>query len=81
MNNIMKYCQNQKCLQTIEYNKLKTSGNDPSVTKRMRYSQYVNTIQPRTLSYAKYVELYGIPQQKPYNPPRSTLTQFNTFYF
>lgn len=80
MDNIMKYCQQKKCSQTIEYNKLVTSGNNPSISKRMRYSQYVNNTNPNKIYYPQYVIQYGIPQP-PVAPPQSTRTEFNTFYF
>lgn len=38
---IIKFCQNKKCQQNIDYKNLKTGGNDPSVSSAMRYSQYV----------------------------------------
>lgn len=34
----MKLCDNN----CVKYNKLKTHGNDPSITNAMRYSQLVN---------------------------------------
>jgi len=33
----------------VKYNKLKTHGNDPSITKAMRYSQLVNNHKYLTL--------------------------------
>ena len=42
-----------------------TSGNDTSISKAMRYSQYVNSPNPRgnkntqTYSYTEYVKKYG----------------------
>ena len=33
----------------VQYNKIKTSGNDPSITKAMRYSQLVNNYNYRNL--------------------------------
>jgi hypothetical protein len=45
-------CQNiNTCAQ---YNKLKTGGNDPSITKSMRYSQMVNSYKYTTNSKAIY---------------------------
>jgi phospholipase/lecithinase/hemolysin len=32
----------------VNYNKVVTGGNDPSITKAMRYSQYVRNSKPRT---------------------------------
>ena len=34
------YCVNN-CTNLIKYNKLVTTGNNPSITKAMKYSQYV----------------------------------------
>lgn len=46
MNKIIKYCQNKPI---VKYSKLVTAGNDPSISKRMRYSQYVNITRPARL--------------------------------
>lgn len=46
MNNIDEICRQQNCT-NIQYNKLVTSGNDPSITKAMRYSQYVQNANPK----------------------------------
>jgi len=40
-NNIQKYCSIANCLKQIQYVPLQTGGNDPSITKAMRFSQYV----------------------------------------
>jgi hypothetical protein len=45
MNNILKYCQNAKYCNNIKYSKLVTAGNDPKITKSMRYSQYISSIK------------------------------------
>lgn len=43
-NNLVKYCcQNAKNAREVGYNKLVTSGNNPKISKAMRYSQYVRT--------------------------------------
>ena len=42
-NDLQKYCEWANCQKQVTYNRLKTSSNDPSVSKRMRYSQYVNS--------------------------------------
>ena len=41
-NDLQKYCEYQNCQKQVLYNKLKTGGNDASISKRMRYAQYVN---------------------------------------
>jgi hypothetical protein len=45
MNNILKYCQNAKYCSNMKPSKKKlvTAGNDPKITKSMRYSQYIST--------------------------------------
>jgi hypothetical protein len=40
-NNIEKYCQCARALRNTTYVKLKTATNDPSVSEKMRYSQYI----------------------------------------
>lgn len=37
------------CKPNIKYTKLVTGGNDPSISNRMRYSQYVNNTRPARL--------------------------------
>jgi hypothetical protein len=41
-NDIDKYCACKKA-EKVAYNKLVTGGNDPSISKKMKYSSYVNT--------------------------------------
>ena len=38
---IVRFCQDKKCQQNIDYKRLKTGGNDPSMSSSMRYAQYV----------------------------------------
>ena len=45
MFNIIKYCQQQKC-NCITNNKLASSFNDPTLSTRMRYAQYIRTTKP-----------------------------------
>lgn len=43
--------QNQrKTCMPIQYNKLVTGGNNPNITKAMRYSQYVQTTKSKKVS-------------------------------
>jgi hypothetical protein len=42
-NDIDKYCACKKAEKTALYNKLKTSGNDPNISTKMKYASYVNT--------------------------------------
>ena len=53
MNSILDYC-NKKC-NTVQYNKLVTGGNDPTITKAMQYSHKMTRYDRNTCSYA-YVE-------------------------
>ena len=41
-NDLQKYCAYQNCQKQVLYKKLKTGGNDVSISRRMRYSQTVN---------------------------------------
>lgn len=41
MNDIFKFCAKKKCDKTILYNKLKTGGNDPNMSAKMRCSQRI----------------------------------------
>jgi len=44
MFDIAKYCQGEKARRNmVGYNKLVTGSNDPSITKSMRYSQYLRS--------------------------------------
>ena len=48
MFNIIKYCSDKKaCENQIGYNKLKTGGNNPHISKAMRYSQLINNAKPK----------------------------------
>lgn len=40
-NDIEKYCTLAKCNQQVEYNKIKTGTNDPKLSQKMRYSEYL----------------------------------------
>lgn len=49
MLNIVKYCQQQKiCNGVVGYNKIATSSNNPTISKRMRYAEYIRTATPHT---------------------------------
>ena len=41
-NDLQKYCEYQNCQKQVLYKKLKTGGNDASISCRMRYAQTVN---------------------------------------
>jgi hypothetical protein len=44
-NDINRFCAYAKCQKQVDYVKVKTGSNDPGISQKMRYSQYVN--QPR----------------------------------
>jgi hypothetical protein len=46
MFNIIKYCQQQSNI--VSYNKIATSTNNPTISKRMRYAEYIRTATPHT---------------------------------
>jgi hypothetical protein len=43
----MQYCEKSKHCNNIKYSKLVTAGNDPNISKGMRYSQYISTTKGR----------------------------------
>jgi hypothetical protein len=47
---ILQWCagikNNQNCETNVQYVKQATGGNDPSITKAMRYAQYVRNAKP-----------------------------------
>ena len=47
---IIQWCNgiksNQTCQSNVQYEKQATGGNDPSITKAMRYAQYVRNAKP-----------------------------------
>ena len=47
LSDIIRFCQDKKCQQNIQYNRLKTGGNDPSMSAAMRYAQYVRSTKPK----------------------------------
>ena len=78
LNRLMKY---PICRMQIDYKKKITMHNDPTISRRMRYSQIVNTQSSyKQISYEKYVELYGIPTHPP-NPPNPNNRLFMTLFF
>lgn len=53
MNNIIEYCRRQP--PQTDYIKQKTANNDPTISKRMRYSQYIKTAR-KTKVTQKYTQ-------------------------
>ena len=43
-NDINLYCQYARS--EVKYNKLKTAGNDPQISQKMKYAQYISTTKP-----------------------------------
>ena len=50
MFDIVKYCnqKNSECVKA-EYLKVATGGNNPNISQKMRYSQYVQSFKPKTV--------------------------------
>ena len=53
MNNIIEYCRRQP--PPTDYIKQKTANNDPTISKKMRYSQYIKTAR-KTKVTQKYTQ-------------------------
>lgn len=63
MNSILYYC-NKKC-NNVQYNKLVTGGNDPTITKAMQYSHKMAGYDRNKCSYV-YQETVLLPVRKIY---------------
>lgn len=50
MNNLTTLCDYLNGQKLINYNLLKTGGNDPSMTKAMKYSTYVKNSRSQSIS-------------------------------
>jgi hypothetical protein len=57
-----KQCMIQKVCGKVEYSKVVTSGNDPSITKRKLYSQYVTSKKPHIVRSApiQYINVLNL---------------------
>jgi hypothetical protein len=57
MFDILQWCADNKGRHAIDanvqYEKQATGGNDPSITKAMRYSQYVRNAKPKSITIKK----------------------------
>ena len=57
MFDILQWCADNKGRQAldtnVQYEKQATGGNDPSITKAMRYSQYVRNAKPHGVTIKK----------------------------
>ena len=85
MNNIMNTCAIQKQCGPVNYSKVVTGGNDPLITKRLRYSQYIHNTMPRTVynsTAAERLAAQGITYKSYFSPVLvslefTNLKQFN----
>ena len=74
MFDITRACALQKQQNTcapVNYNKMVTGGNDPSITKAMQYSQYVKNASPKTVytsNAGARLTQQGITFQSKFNP-------------
>jgi len=50
---IAKYCQSKQSASNVGYLKAATGGNDPSISKSMRYSQYVRNTKSKSIIIQK----------------------------
>jgi hypothetical protein len=48
MYDIVRTCEQQRIANMSHYSKNVTGGNDPSITKPVRYRQYIQNAKPRT---------------------------------
>ena len=63
LNNLTTYCNTVNNKKLIQYNKMVTSGNDPSISKAMRYSQYVKSSKTKQVTISQYYNMMGrVPQ-------------------
>ena len=63
LNNLTTYCNTVNNKKLIQYNKLVTSGNDPSISKAMRFSQYVKSSKTKQVTISQYYNMMGrVPQ-------------------
>ena len=80
MKNILNCCNNK-----VKYSKIVTAGNDPSISKRMRYSQYVNNTKttrlvPTPINYVNQVNVFISQYISKYNTKiKINLDNFNIF--
>jgi hypothetical protein len=69
MFNIIRYCEarkNNKC--AVNYSNLKTSGNDPSISKKMRYSQISRNGKYKTITRRQEIEIQVDVQETFFHP-------------
>lgn len=54
INDLKKMCDCLNGQKLIDYKKVKTGGNDPTLSKAMQYSQYVKNSRSQNVSYTQY---------------------------
>jgi hypothetical protein len=54
---LTQYCNGKTSQKFIEYNKIKTSTNDPTISKKMAYSQLVNSSRTTIVTGATYTTI------------------------
>ena len=54
VNNLSKMCDCLNGQKQIEYKKVKTEGNDPTISKAMQFSAYIKNSRSRNIMYAQY---------------------------
>lgn len=59
MFNIVKHCQTQRENACVNYNKLKTANNDPSITRRKRFAQMMRAPKTARVHNFKEAESLG----------------------
>jgi len=57
LNNLIQYCNCQRAKQAAEYIQVKTGGNDPTISKRMLYSQYIKSSRSRQVMYKDWEKI------------------------
>ena len=60
INNLKKMCDCLNNEKLIIYNKLKTGGNDPTVTKAMQFSAYIKSSRSKNIMYTQYYQSLNI---------------------
>ena len=57
MFDINKWCENKRTAapSNVTYSKVVTGGNNPTITKAMRYSQYIRSTRRSNVKYGDYI--------------------------
>ena len=54
MNNLIQFCNCQRAKHAAEYKQVKTGANDPTISRRMLYSQYIRSSRSRQVMYSDW---------------------------